>query len=188
MDNPSQRLYLNYQGATFHRARTLSAVAVVLFLIVYFVKFPRQTPPPGAVAGPPLADIFLGFAAVLCVLYAIMDALFVVGTRYRGEKSFDEDNLYIIRRGKETIIPLDTITSIRLASSGINNGVRGTSVDYVIEYDYDNRSREVEITIYRPTQDSFNLFKERVQRKNPSVEIKNWSTSLDGLIRLFRRK
>lgn len=85
-----------------------------------------------------------------------MGALFVVGVRFGSIKSFDEKNLYITRRNNETVVPLNTITSIRLASNG---GVGS---------------------------DNFNLFKERVQYYNPSVEIRNWSTSLDGLIRLFR--
>jgi len=117
-----------------------------------------------------------------------MDALFVVGVRFGSIKSFDEKNLYIARRNNETVVPLNTITSIRLASNGgVGNDIRGTYAVFIIDYDSNGLSRETEICVYRRQKDNFNLFKERVQYYNPSVEIRNWSTSLDGLIRLFRR-
>src|SRR5579872_4846639 len=134
METTAQRLPLSYQGATYYRSRTLLAVAGIFLLIILFVKFPRSAPPPGAVAGPPVANLLLGFAGVLCLIYAIMDALFVAGVRYGGEKNFDQDNLYIQRGDKETIIPLASITTIRLAPGGIGNGARGTYVVNVIEY------------------------------------------------------
>jgi len=185
---PSPRRIITYQGASFRRAGYYLATAIVIVLIIAFVKFPRETPPPGAVAGPPLADMLLGFAGVACFISAIMEALFVVGVRYGSVKSFDDGNLYITRRNKETAIPLGTITNIRLASGGLGNDIRGTYAVYLINYDNDGFSRETEICVYRRQNDNFNLFKERVQYYNPSVEIKNWSTSFDGLIRLFRRR
>ena len=186
--NPSPRHILTYPDATFLRTGYYLATAGVIALIIVFVKFPKETPPPGAVAGPPIADILLGFAAIAAVITAIMEALFVVGVRNGSVKSFDDHNLYITRRNKETVIPLDTITSIRLASGGVGNDIRGTYAVFLINYDNDGLSRETEICVYRRQNNNFDLFKDSVQQHNPSVEIRNWSTSLDGLIRLFRRR
>ncbi|HEY8970426.1 MAG TPA: hypothetical protein VIM64_15080 [Puia sp.] len=184
----SPRHILTYQGATFRRTGYYLIAAGIMVLIIVFVKFPKETPPPGSVAGPPLVDLLLGFAGIACVISAIMEALFVVGVRYGSVKSFDDHNLYITRRSKETVIPLHTITSIRLASGGLGNDIRGTYAVFLIDYDNNGLTRETEICVYRRQQENFNLFKESVQYWNPSVEIRNWSTSLDGLIRLFRRR
>lgn len=185
---PSPRHILTYQGATFRRALYYLAAAIVILLIIVFVKFPRQPPPHGAVAGPPLVEMLLGFAGVVCLISAIMDTLFVVGIRYGSVKGFDENNLYVTRRGQEKVIPLNMITNIRLASNGgVGNDIRGTYAVFMIDYDNNGLARETEICVYRRQNDNFNLFKERVQYCNPSVEIRNWSTSMDGLIRLFRR-
>jgi len=35
---------------------------------------------------------------------------------------------------------------------------------------------------------NFNLFEKWLQVKNPSAEIKNWSTSIDPIVRFFRKK
>jgi len=157
---PTPRHILTYQGATFHRAGYYLVAAVVILLIIVFIKFPRQSPPPGAVAGPPLVDPFLGFAGVVCVISAVMDTLFVVGVRYGSVKTFDENNLYVTRRGRETVIPLNTITSIRLANNGgLGNDIRGTYAIFMIDYDNNGLVRETEICVYRRQNDNFNLFK-----------------------------
>lgn len=183
---PSGRIALSYQGAAFRRSGNILAVAGAIILLLVFVKFPREIPAPGTVAGPPLPAMLLGFVAVCCIFHAISDALIVLDVR-RKLISFDEERLYISKHGRETVILLASITSIRLAPEGINRTVRGNYVSYLIDYEDDGRMKDTEIGIFSKMGPNLTQFMEQVRQQNPSVEIKNRSTSLDGLIRLFRR-
>ena len=146
-------------------------------------------PPPGEVAGPPLAKIALGITIAFSLIASISDALFVLDCKFfQKQVDCDGDNLYVIRKSGETTIPFSSISSVRLSNWG-SKGVRGSSSIYIIGYqDPDGRSKELDITLFFKMGKNFSLFEKWLQTKNPSAEIKNWSTSIDPIVRFFRKK
>ena len=189
MHNPPERITLTYQGATFHRSLTSLAIAVVSLLCFFYIKFKPEIPPPGEMGGPPLGKLALGAIIAFSLITSIMDALFVLDYKFfQKQVACDEDNLYVIRKSGETVIPFPSISSVRLSSWG-GKDIRGSFSIYIIEYlAPDGRSKELDITLYLTMGKNFGLFQECLQAKNPSVEIQNWSTSIGPFVRLFRRK
>jgi hypothetical protein len=182
---------LTYEGATFKRSRIYLWIAVICFLVVRFVKFSPQAPSPGDVAGPPIADLLLGLIGIVAFVFAIMDASFVLDLRlFKKTIECDQGNLYLTRKDQETTIPFSAITSLRLSLTGFNSrNVRGAYWIYLIDYtDMSGKSKQTEITVYNKMSGHFELFEKRLKEKNPSVEIKNWATSLDWVVRLFKKK
>jgi len=184
-----ERRFLNYQGASFKRSLYYLIGASVAFLPFVFIKFKPTIPPPGEVAGPPLVKILLGFAAICLILSAILDALFVWYQNYLRSQlfAFDQENFYIIRKDGTEQVPLQNIFEIAL-SSGSQKGVRGYLNDYRISYTSDGEQKDVLVSIYYRMRANFNDFKQIVSTKNPSVKMKNWATSLDGIFRLFKKR
>ena len=184
-----ERITLTYQGATFKRSLISLAIAIAALLCFLFIKFKPDIPPPGAVAGPPLAKIALGMTIAFALIASISDAWFVLDcTFFQKQVDCDEDNLYVIRKKEVTIIPLSSISFVRLTNWG-SKGVRGSSSIYVVGYqDSDGRSKELDITLFLKMGKNFDLFEKRVQAKNPTAEIKNWATNIDPIIGFFRKK
>jgi hypothetical protein len=184
-----ERRFLNYQGASFKRSLYYLIGASVAFLACVFIKFKPTIPPPGEVAAPPLVKILLGFAAICLILSAILDALFVWYQNYLRSQlfAFDQENFYIIRKDGTEQVPLRNIFEIAL-SSGSQKGVRGYLNDYRISYTSDGEQKDVLVSIYYRMRANFNDFKQIVSTKNPSVKMKNWATSLDGIFRLFKKR
>ena len=184
-----ERITLTYQGATFQRSLIYLAIAIASLLCFLFIKFRPEIPLPGAVAGPPLAKIALGMTIAFSLIASISDALFVLDCKFfQKQVDCDENNLYVIRKSGETTIPFSSISFVRLTNSG-SKGVRGSSYIYVVGYqDSDGRSKELDITLFLKMGKNFDLFEKRLQTKNPAAEIKNWSTSIDPIIRFFRKK
>jgi hypothetical protein len=185
----SEKRFLNYQGASFKRSLYYLIGASVTSLACVFIKFKPTIPSPGEVAGPPLVKILLGFAAICLVISAILDALFVW---YQNDLrtqlfAFDQENFYVIRKDGTEQIPLQNIFEIAL-SSGSQKGVRGYSNDYRISYTSDGEQKDVLVSIYYRMRANFDDFKQIVSTKNPSVKMKNWATSLDGIFRLFKKR
>ena len=177
------RIVLSYEGATFTRTFVYISLALIGLLIVKFIKFPTPPPPPGAVAGPPIADLVIGFLAAAFLICGILDFLFVLQYKYFHKKiECDQDNLYVTDKNGESTTPLKQVNSILLTTAG-SQGVRGISRVYLIQYEGNDGAKQMRLAVYVKMRDNFGLFKEWVKQKNPSVEIKNWATSLDGLSR-----
>ena len=190
MDTNLDRIVLTYQGATFKRAFVCLAIAVVSWLVFTFLRFSPEVPPPGTVAGPPLGKLTAGMLIVFSIIFGIREVLFVLGVRFfRKRIECDEDNLYIIGKEVESTVPFLSIYAVKLSSSGINRSVRGNYATYLIKYkEPDGRPEDRAIDIYFRNGNNFRLFIQRLQQKNPAVEVKNWSTSLDGIVNLLRKK
>jgi hypothetical protein len=191
MDTNLGRIILTYQGATFKRTFVCLAIAIISWLVFTFFRFSPEVPPPGTVAGPSLGKLAVGMLIVFSIIFGISEVLFVVGVQFfRKRIECDEDNLYIIRKDDvESTIPFLSIYAVKLSSAGINRSVRGTYTTYLIKYkEPDGRSEDRAIDIYSKNGNNFRLFIQWLQQKNPAVEVKNWSTSLDGLFSLFRKK
>jgi hypothetical protein len=184
-----ERITLTYQGATFNRSLISLAIAVVSLLCFVFLKFKPEIPLPGAVAGPPLRKLALGMIIAFALISSISDALFVLDYKYfQKQVDCDKNNLYVIRKSGETVIPFSSISSVRLSNWG-SKGVRGSSYIYIVGYQAtDGRPKELDITLFLKMGKNFDLFEQWVQAKNPSAEIKNWSASIDPIVRLFRKK
>jgi hypothetical protein len=186
-----EKRFLNYQGASFKRSLYYLIGACVTYSACVLIKFKPSIPPPGAVAGPPLPQIFLGMASFSFALFAILDVFFVLYQNFLRTKqfAFDPENFYIIRKDSTELIPLKNIFQIALATSAVSkNSVRGYSDYYRISYKNDGEEKDILITIYSRMEENFNDFRKFVKEKNPSVEIKNWSTSLYWIFRMFKKR
>jgi hypothetical protein len=185
-----EKRFLNYQGASFKRSLYYLAGAGTTYLACVLIKFKPSIPPPGAVAGPPIPQMLLAFTSFIFTLYAIVDALFVLYQNYlRTQKfAFDEQNFYIIRKEDTEEIPLQNIFQIALASVRFQNGVRGDYDNYRISYNSDGEDKNFVIRIYTRMRENFEDFRMYAKERNPSVDIKNWATSLDWIFRMFKKK
>jgi hypothetical protein len=188
-ETTGEKRFLNYQGATFKRSLIYLGLALVMYLACFLIKFKSSVPPPGEVAGPSMAKILMGFAAVCLTLSAIIDAIFVLYQNFLRTKqfAFDQENLYIIRRDRTEEIPLRNIYQIALASTRIQNGPRGYYDYYRISFNSYGEEKDFVITIYARMRENFDDLRKLVKEKNPSVDIKNWATSVDWIFRLFKK-
>ena len=107
----------------------------------------------------------------------------------KNEISFDQTNLYIDFKESETVVPLANVSAIELVSSMIQRGIRGSFFTYMIRYNEYNEEKTENVNVYLgKTSSNLDMFQQRVREKNPSVNIKNWATNFDGLIRWFQKK
>lgn len=100
---------------------------------------------------------------------------------------FDDHSLYITRKDDQQEIPFSDILSVRL-SGGSGSGIRGRYSVYLIRYQSADRECETEVTVFYGNSRALWQFQQTLQTANPSVEIKNSWTSLDGLFRWFRNR
>lgn len=128
--------------------------------------------------------VILGFSAFLVLL----EGLFLIGRKWKPLMlEFDADNLYITDDNGDRAIPLNEILSIRMVyGKGIFDSARTALYRYAIVCGDPNIPERVTFTVFLRARRAFSNFCDRVKEKNPSVEIKNWATSWDGLARLFR--
>ena len=79
--------------------------------------------------------------------------------------------------------------SIRLHFGGSTQTGRGLASVFIVKYEWEEgQIRDFEITVFRKMAGNYWEFVKQVQVQNPSVEVKNWFTSLDPIIRLFRKR
>ena len=193
--NPSDRLALSYpMPENFMRPWIYFLSALILCLACIFVKFPAS--PPVVVSGrelpsgPSPLKLVVGFISVSLMLSAIWDLMFIFTyQKLKNEISFDQTNLYIDFKESETVVPLANVSAIELVSSMIQRGIRGSFFTYMIRYNEYNEEKTENVNIYLgKTSSNLDMFQQRVREKNPSVNIKNWATNFDGLIRWFQKK
>jgi hypothetical protein len=186
---PDTRITLSYEGATYKRALICASICVVTIIIFVSARKVMIAMPPGSNAyGPSGAGLISGCVIFFSLFTAISEALFVSYFKFFARQiECDGENLYIKRQQAETTIPLGDITTIRLTTTW-GNGIRGNFVVYRIAYVDNGEKRETRITVYSKMGHNFDQFEKRVKARNPSVEIKNWATSFDGVIRWFRKR
>ena len=107
------------------------------------------------------------FAFSICaLLYYLFDCARIV--------EFDSENMYLIRKKDEEIVPLKNVYKIKLTMTRINNH-NFWKIGYVDDFGI---KRAVRILPGWPRK-YFDDFKEQVKSANPEVRITNWSWSFD---------
>lgn len=182
------RTPLSYQVKGFKRAIIYSVIGLVLLATCiltgkYHLEFPHVTS-----SGPTLVQVLSGFFAAIAFISAISEAFFVLDfTYFKPVLEFDDHSLYITRKGEQQEISFSNILSLRLGGSS-GNGIRGNYSVYLIRYQLGDRENETEVTIFYRNRRALWQFQKALQTANPSAEIKNTWTSLDGLFRWFRKR
>jgi hypothetical protein len=167
------RTMLTYEGATFKPALYYIGAAACCLLAVWFIAFPAQVPPPGAVTGPPAAKIFIGFAGVCLFLSGILDALFVWYYNYFYKKiAYDSHNLYITRKNGEQVISFADINSIRM-TVGLNTNTRGIYRVWLIRFRNGEEISRIRLPVYTKMGNNFSGFRKLVRLRNPNLEMEN---------------
>jgi hypothetical protein len=124
------------------------------------------------------------------IFLSLLEGLFLVGRKINPIRlEFDSDNLYINDRNGERAIPLTAIVSIQMIyGKRIFDSARSALYRYAIGFGDPYNPEQVKFTVFARTGRAFEQFNNLVTEKNPSVQIRNWATSLDGLGRLFKRR
>lgn len=132
----------------------------------------------------PLSAIFVFF------LLAIVEGLFLLGRKINKLKlEFDSVNLYITKDDDERVVPLKEIVSLRLVyGKGFFDSSRMPLYRYAIGTGDADNPEEVVFTVFVKTRRNFSRFRKLVEQVNPGLRQSNFATSLDGLIRWFRRR
>ncbi|WP_276481083.1 hypothetical protein [Paraflavitalea pollutisoli] len=109
---------------------------------------------------------------IVCgVLVAIAGFLYYLHDKAKTVE-FDEGSMYISRKDVTETVPLAAIYSIKLTMTQVNDR-------NLWKIKYLNSNGEKSAVRFLPRRDAFEAFKKAVQEKNGSVDIKNWSHSLD---------
>jgi len=180
-DVKQQRVLLTYQDAKYGRL----AIYVLLFALSYgYARVSSQ----GSEGGVPWYEKIVLVVIFLSFFLSIFEALFIINAKLLYKRvEFDADNLYITSRKVETAVPLKKIVRIDMLNSG--RGSRGTFYGYEISYvGTDGEKAWVYVTIYWKKTGAFDTFKSMVKEQNPAVEGKMVVTTIDGIIRFFKRK
>ncbi|MES1215653.1 MAG: hypothetical protein ABUT20_09050 [Bacteroidota bacterium] len=112
---------------------------------------------------------FIFFFGSLLIPFSIYDLL-----RMRLQKrkiEFDDVNMYIIRNGRESVIPLKNINEISI--TGAYSAPYGWPEYRIYFTDKFNEMVYVNSWFIKPTGE-IGFFKSNVQKQNPSVEIKDF--------------
>jgi hypothetical protein len=129
-----------------------------------------------------LVVIFLSF--FLC----IFEGLFIINAKLLYKKvAFDQSNVYITSKGKDTVVPFGNILRIDMLSTGI--GSRGAFYGYEISYkDANGNSGWFYLTVYWKKNKQFHQFTNLVRGQNALLQVKTIATAIGGIIKLFSRK
>ena len=182
------RIELTYPRVGFQRPLIYFGVAVACLAANLLFGKPQDEYVSGQhLTGISLFQLVTGVAAFFCFVSTIWDAGFVLRVRdFLHRITFDEQALYIDKKGIEQSIPLRDILSLRLTGMG-GNGIRGTARVYEVRFQSNGLEDSLLIAIYTRNMGALDTFEKTLERENPAAEIKNYWTSLDGLFRLFRR-
>ena len=84
---------------------------------------------------------------------------------------YDDENMFILSRNEEEVVPLENIIKIKLTMHSIN-------YSNFWKISYTTFGGTVKSVRFLPNS-NFKIFKETVKLKNDSVKIRNWSHSFD---------
>lgn len=177
---PQQKVLLSYQDASYKRF----LIYVALFLSGYvYIRLS-----PGSENGVPWYEKIILVVIFFSFFLSIFEGLFLLNAKVVYKRvEFDGLNLYITARNKQTIVPLASINRIDMLSTG--TGSRGTFSGYEISYSSaDGEKAWVYVTVYMKKAEHFETFISLVKQQNPGVTVKKVTTSIDGLVKLLKRK
>lgn len=180
-DTPQQKVLLTYQDASYKRL----VLYVILFGLGYsYARFSSQ----GSEGGVPWYEKLVLVVIFFSFFLSIFEGLFILNAKILYKRvEFDGQNLYITARGKEAVVPLAKIMRIDMLSSG--RGSRGTFSGYEVSYTGPDGERAwVYITVYWKKTPQFDQFTSLVKAQNPALQVKTVTTTLDAIIKLFKRK
>lgn len=131
----------------------------------------------------PITTLFFSF------ILAVGEGLFLIGRKLAKKKlEFDADNLYITYEGKERVVQLKDVLSLRLVyGKSLFDAARMPWYRYAIGFGDPQIPEEVVFTIFFKTRRRFSHFNQLVKQENPALQQKNWATSFDGLLGMFKR-
>jgi hypothetical protein len=190
-----EKILLTYPPPGYKRLWIYVSLAVLAY--AYMVFAPKAwLNPPDMHAGPRGAAPFAWWLLIPITVFgfslflAVVEGLFLVGRKINHlNLEFDSGSLYINERKGKRVTPLADIVSIRMIyGQGIFDVGRSVLYRYSIGFGDPYNPEQVTFTVFVRTGRAFENFTKLVKEKNPSVEIKDWATSVDGLGRLFKRR